>query len=116
VPDSYIKQVIEEYKRRRDVVFDALERAPGVVVRRPEGAFYLCARLPIDDAERFSRFLLEEFTIDNETVMLAPADGFYATPGLGKDEVRIAYVLNEQALTRAMRIITEALESYPGRQ
>jgi aspartate aminotransferase len=116
VPDSYIEQVIEEYGRRRDVVFEALEGAPGVVVRRPEGAFYLCARLPIDDAERFSRYLLEDFSIDNETVMLAPADGFYATPGLGKDEVRIAYVLNEQSLARAMRIITEALESYPGRR
>jgi aspartate aminotransferase len=116
VPDTYLRQVIDEYQRRRDVVFEALHDVPGVVVRRPEGAFYLCARLPVDDAEKFSRFLLEEFSIDDETVMLAPADGFYATPGLGRDEVRIAYVLNEQALARAMRIVTEALQSYPGRR
>ncbi len=115
VPPSYIEGVIREYQRRRDVVFEALARAPGVMVRKPEGAFYLCARLPIDDAERFSIFLLRDFSVDGETVMLAPADGFYATPGLGRDEVRIAYVLEEAKLTRAMDILGAALLAYPER-
>ncbi len=115
VPPSYIEGVIREYQRRRDVVFEALSGAPGVLVRKPEGAFYLCARLPIDDAERFSIFLLRDFSAGGETVMLAPADGFYATPGLGKDEVRIAYVLEEKKLARAMEILGAALLAYPGR-
>lgn len=115
VPPSYIEGVIREYQRRRDVVFEVLAGAPGVLVRKPEGAFYLCARLPIDDAERFSIFLLRDFSAGGETVMLAPADGFYATPGLGKDEVRIAYVLEEKKLARAMEILGAALLAYPGR-
>jgi aspartate aminotransferase len=115
VPDSYMQQVVAEYQRRRDLVFDSLQAIDGVTLRRPEGAFYLCATLPIDDGQRFCEFLLRDFSLDGETVMLAPADGFYATPGLGRREVRIAYVLNEADLTRAMRVIGAALEAYPGR-
>jgi aspartate aminotransferase len=115
VPPSYIAGVIAEYQRRRDVVYDALAGLPGIVVRKPEGAFYICARLPVDDANAFAEFLLRDFALDGETVMLAPLDGFYATPGLGRDEVRIAYVLEEAKLARAMRILTSALAAYPGR-
>ncbi len=115
VPRSYIEGVIAEYQRRRDVVVDALGAQSGVVVRRPEGAFYVCARLPVDDANAFAEFLLRDFEQGGETVMVAPADGFYATPGLGRDEVRIAYVLEEPKLERAMRILSAALAAYPGR-
>ena len=88
---------------------------PGVTVRRPEGAFYVCARLPIDDAQRFAEFLLREFEVGGETVLLAPADGFYATPGLGRDEVRLAYVIDTARLARAMHVLGAALAAYPGR-
>jgi aspartate aminotransferase len=116
VPDAYVAEVIGEYERRRDLVYGELSTLPGVSLRRPEGAFYVCARLPIDDGQRFAEFLLRDFALEGETVMLAPADGFYATPGLGRDEVRIAYVLERQSLGRAMAIIRAALESYPGRR
>jgi aspartate aminotransferase len=115
VPASYTDTVILEYQRRRDVVYEALTAIPGVALRKPEGAFYLCAQLPVDDAERFAIYLLREFHLDGETVMVAPADGFYATPGLGKDEIRIAYVLEEAKLARAMKILGAALGAYPGR-
>jgi aspartate aminotransferase len=115
VPPSYIAGVIRDYQRRRDVVYSALTAAPGVTVRKPEGAFYLCVKLPIDDAERFAIFMLRDFAIGGETVMVAPADGFYATPGLGTDEVRIAYVLEESKLARAMAVFTAALRAYPGK-
>ncbi|HEX6852598.1 MAG TPA: pyridoxal phosphate-dependent aminotransferase [Candidatus Polarisedimenticolaceae bacterium] len=112
VPESYFAAVREEYRRRRDVVFDALSAVPGVLVRRPEGAFYLCARIPVDDANAFAEFLVRDFHLDGETVLVAPADGFYATPGLGRDEVRIAYVLEEAKLRRAMAVFTAALKAY----
>ena len=115
VPASYIPGVIAEYQRRRDVVVDALAAVPGVVVRRPEGAFYVCARLPVDNANGFAEFLLRDFELNGETVMVAPADGFYATPGLGRDEVRIAYVLEEPKLKRAMQVFSAALAAYPGK-
>ncbi|MDX1388341.1 MAG: pyridoxal phosphate-dependent aminotransferase [Acidobacteriota bacterium] len=115
VPASYIGNVIAEYEKRRDVVYDALSPVEGVTLRKPEGAFYLCPKLPIDDGQRFAEFLLEEFSIDGETVMIAPADGFYATPGLGRDEVRIAYVLEEEKLRKSMNILTAAMKAYPGR-
>jgi aspartate aminotransferase len=114
VPASYMRDVIDEYQRRRDLVHGMLAETAGVTVKRPEGAFYLCARLPVDDAQRFAEFLLRDFTVDGETTMLAPADGFYATPGLGRDEARIAYVLDRDRLSRAMRIVSQALEAYPG--
>ncbi|HKQ60738.1 MAG TPA: pyridoxal phosphate-dependent aminotransferase [Candidatus Polarisedimenticolaceae bacterium] len=115
VGDEYVREVVAEYQRRRDLVYTELERMPGVTVRRPEGAFYLCAKLPVDDAQRFAEYLLRDFALDGETVMLAPADGFYATPGLGCDEARIAYVVEERGLARAMRIVAAALAAYPGR-
>jgi aspartate aminotransferase len=115
VPRSYIEGVIAEYQRRRDVVHEALSAIPGALAHKPEGAFYICPRLPIDDANAFAEFLLRDFARDGETVMLAPADGFYATPGLGRDEARIAYVLEEAKLRRAMKCITEALAAYPGK-
>jgi aspartate aminotransferase len=116
VPESYMRDVIAEYERRRDVVYEALRNTPGVTVRKPEGAFYLCAKLPVDDADRFAEYLLTDFSLDGETVMVAPAEGFYATPGLGRQEVRIAYVIEEAQLQRAMKILATALEAYPGRQ
>jgi aspartate aminotransferase len=115
VPDQYMRDVIAEYEGRRNLVFDALTEMPGVTVRRPEGAFYMCAKLPIDDAQSFCEFLLRDFSVDGETVLLAPADGFYATPGLGRDEVRIAYVLEKTRLAAAMRVVAMALEAYPAR-
>jgi len=115
VPASYIAGVIAEYRKRRDVVFEALTAIPGVLVRKPEGAFYICARLPVDDANGFAEWLLKDFALDGETVMVAPADGFYATPGLGRDEVRIAYVIEVPKLERAMKCLAAALAAYPGR-
>ena len=115
VPASYLADVLAEYQKRRDVVFESLAAMPGVLVRKPEGAFYLCARLPVDDANAFAQWLLEDFALDGETVMVAPADGFYATPGLGRDEVRIAYVLEVPKLERAMKCLAAALAAYPGR-
>src|SRR5205809_1691219 len=115
VPAGYIPGVIAEYQRRRDVVHEALAGVPGMVARKPEGAFYSCARLPVDDANAFAEFMLRDFQLDDETVAVAPLDGFYATPGLGKDEVRIAYVIEEPKLRRAMRVIIAALAAYPGR-
>lgn len=115
VPPSYIRDVIADYERRRNVTYEALTDMPGVSLRRPEGAFYVCARLPVDDANDFAAFLLRDFDLDGDTVMIAPADGFYATPGLGKDEARIAYVLKEEDLRRAMEVLGAALEAYGSR-
>jgi aspartate aminotransferase len=115
VPVEYTNGVIAEYEKRRDLTMAALDAMPGVFVKKPEGAFYVCPRLPVDDTNAFATFLLREFSIDNETVMVAPLDGFYATPGLGKDEIRLAYVLEQPKLTRALRILAGALEAYPGR-
>ncbi len=100
------------YQRRRDVLFEGLQTIPGVFLRKPEGAFYFIARLPVADSEDFCRFLLEDFALQGKTVMLAPAPGFYATPGLGKDEVRIAYVLNEEDLAEAVTILGAGLSAY----
>jgi aspartate aminotransferase len=114
-PQSYFDEVIQEYRNRRDVVFEELEKIPGVVSLKPQGAFYTIVKLPVDNADRFSQWLLEEYHLNNETVMLAPANGFYATPGKGKDEVRIAFVLNVEDMRRSMEILAEALKFYPGR-
>ena len=114
-PPEYFAEVNEEYTRRRNAMVQLLRQIPGVVAPNPKGAFYLVVRLPVDDANSFSQWLLTDFHIDNETVMLAPADGFYSTPGLGKDEVRIAYVLNVEDIKKAMHILAEALKVYPGR-
>ena len=100
------------YQRRRDVLFEGLQTIPGVFLRKPEGAFYFIARLPVADSEDFCRFLLEDYALQGTTAMLAPAPGFYATPGLGKDEVRIAYVLNEADLAEAVTILGAGLSAY----
>jgi aspartate aminotransferase len=110
-PD-YTQGVVTEYQRRRDVLYEGLSKIPGVFLRKPEGAFYFVARLPVDDAEQFARWLLTDFNRRGATVMVAPAQGFYATPGLGRDEVRIAYVLKEADLRAAVEIFAEALPAY----
>ncbi len=114
-PQEYFDEVIAEYTERRNVMVEMLRRMPGVVAPMPKGAFYLVVKLPVDDADKFARWLLTDFNVNNETVMIAPANGFYSTPGLGKDEVRIAYVLNVEDIKRAMNILSEALQKYPGR-
>jgi aspartate aminotransferase len=112
--DDYTSGVVAEYQRRRDVLFEGLTSIPGVFLTKPEGAFYCVARLPVDDADDFAAWLLCEFDNDGETVMIAPASGFYATP-LGKSEVRIAYVLNETDLRRSVELLRIALERYSAR-
>jgi aspartate aminotransferase len=109
---EYTQGVVAEYQKRRDVLFEGLGRIPGIFLRKPEGAFYFVARLPVLDAEDFARFLLTDFQQDGATVMVAPAQGFYASPGLGAAEVRIAYVLNETDLRAAVSILGAALEAY----
>lgn len=113
--EAYLAQVKAEYDRRRMVVFNRLQKMRGVISYKPGGAFYCFARFPVDSAERFCRWMLEEFRYQNSTVMLSPGEGFYATPGLGKDEVRIAYVLHSQDLSSAMDCLEKGLEAYPGR-
>jgi len=110
--DAYFQTVTAEYRHRRDLLFSRLQAMPGVRCYQPEGAFYVFAELPIDDADRFCRWLLEDFSHDNQTLMLAPGSGFYATPGLGQREVRFAYVLNTHDLSRAMDCLEAALEVY----
>jgi len=114
VPPAYMESVIAQYTQRRDVVWHALRTTPGVTVHRPEGAFYVCARLPVDDAERFAIWMLSEFDLDGETLIFSPAEGFYVTPGLGRDEARIAYVLESAKMARCMEILTAGLRVYPG--
>lgn len=114
-PDSYFANVKAEYVSRRNLVVDSLNKMEGVFCPKPNGAFYCIARLPIDNSDTFCQWLLEEFSYQNETVMLAPATGFYSKPELGKHEVRIAYVLNKPSLEKAMRCLEEALKVYPGR-
>lgn len=115
VPSEYLEEVKQEYWNRRDVVYNALSNMKDVLVEKPRGAFYNIAKLPVEDAEDFVIWLLKDFDLDNETVMLAPAEGFYATPGLGKDEVRISYCLNTDDLKRAMEILEKGLEEYKNR-
>ncbi len=115
VPDVYFKQVTEEYTVRRDVVVRALRNIDGVICPNPRGAFYIAARLPIDNDDRFCQWLLDSFEYENQTIMLAPLSGFYSTPGLGTDEVRIGYVLKVEDLKNAMKCLEMALEAYPGR-
>lgn len=114
-PQSYFDAVREEYINRRDVMIEALNKMEGVLSPMPMGAFYTIARLPVDDSDKFAQWLLEEFQHENQTVMVAPAAGFYATPGKGRDEVRIAYVLKIEDLKNAMKCLEVALKQYPGR-
>ena len=115
VPDDYFKAVNEEYRKRRNFMLDGLNKIPGVYSPMPSGAFYTVAKLPIDDADKFCAWLLEDFSFNNQTVMLAPGSGFYSNRTLGRNEVRIAYVLNIDDLTIALDLLARALKAYPGR-
>ena len=112
VDDDFYKNCKDEYRRRRDTVVSGLRKIPGVLVEEPMGAFYVMARLPVDNTDKFQRWLLEEFDSDGETVMFAPGAPFYETPGSGKNEVRIAYVLNQNDLQRAMTLLAKAITQY----
>ena len=114
-PKSYFNDVILEYVNRRDILISGLNNIRGVVCPKPKGAFYCIAQLPIDDADIFAQWLLEEFSWNNKTVMVAPAAGFYSTPEIGKQQIRIAYVLHTSELRAAVKILEEALKVYPGR-
>ncbi len=111
-PVSYFKEVNEEYKHRRDVLYNELMKVDGVVCEKPTGAFYIVAKLPVENAEDFVIWMLKEFSKDNETVMACPAEGFYSTPGLGRNEIRLAYILNESDLYKAATLLKEGLEQY----
>lgn len=116
LPDNYFDTTKAEYKLRRDTIVTRLNKIPGVFCPNPGGAFYAMAKLPIDDSDKFCQWLLESFNYNNQTVMLAPATGFYSTPGLGRNEVRLAYVINVTAINAAMDCLEKALEEYPGRK
>ncbi len=113
--DDYFDRMRDEYRRRRDVTYEELEKLPGVSCKKPAGAFYMMVTLPVDDVEDFARFLLTDFSHDGKTVMVAPGPGFYATPGLGRSEARIAYVLGEDKMRDAIQILGRALEEYGSR-
>ncbi|MBR4437614.1 MAG: pyridoxal phosphate-dependent aminotransferase [Bacteroidales bacterium] len=115
-PKEYFAAVKAEYIHRRDVMIDLLNKIPGVFTPKPMGAFYTIARLPVDDAEKFAKWMLEEFNYNGETTMVAPAAGFYATPGRGTDEVRLAYVLKVEDIEHAIKCLEEGLKVYPGRK
>ncbi|WXR61548.1 pyridoxal phosphate-dependent aminotransferase [Peptostreptococcaceae bacterium AGR-M142] len=112
---SYFEEVNLEYKNRRDALYSRLIKIDGVSCKKPTGAFYIIAKLPVDDAEVFVKWMLEEFDLDGETVMMAPAEGFYKTKGLGKDEARLAYILNEKDLIRSVEILEAGLKAYNNR-
>jgi aspartate aminotransferase len=114
-PAEYFSGVNREYTARRNFMVEALNQMPGVYCPKPKGAFYTVVKLPVDDADKFAQWLLEEFDYKNQTVMLAPASGFYSSPGSGRNEVRIAYVLKVEDLRLAMEALSEALKKYPGR-
>ena len=116
LPDDYFDATKAEYLKRRDVLVSRLNAIPGVYCPNPGGAFYAMASLPVDDTDKFCQWILESFAYENQTVMLAPAGGFYGTPGLGKKEIRLAYVLNATALNKAMDCLEHALEQYPGKE
>jgi len=112
LPDSYLPNIMKEYGKRRDFVFNELQKIDGIICIKPRGAFYIIAKLPIENAEDFIIWLLEHYHVNNETIMLAPAEGFYATPGLGRNELRIAYILNENDLKKAMNVFVTGLAEY----
>lgn len=112
---EYFQEVHHEYEKRRDIVYNALKAMPGVVCEVPCGAFYVMAKLPIDDCDEFAKWMLTDFSLNGETTMVAPGSGFYATPGLGKQEVRLAYVLCEEDLKKAMHILAEGIKAYNNR-
>ena len=114
-PEEYARETYDEYVERRKCLIAGLNLIPGVYSPIPMGAFYTVAKLPVDDSEKFCAWCLSEVNYVGETVMMAPAAGFYATPGAGRNEVRIAYVLKKEDLVRALFVLRKALESYPGR-
>ena len=114
-PQSYFDNVVSEYVKRRDIMIEGLNKIPGVFCPKPSGAFYCVAKFPVDNAERFCQWLLEDFEYEGATVMMAPANGFYSTKGQGEQEARIAYVLNQDSLRKAVKCLEEALKVYPGR-
>jgi aspartate aminotransferase len=114
-PQSYFDDVVGEYVQRRNITVDGLNAIPGVFCPKPSGAFYAVAKFPVDDAEKFCQWLLEDFDFEGQTVMMAPANGFYSTKGAGQQEARIAYVLNQDSLRKAVKCLEEALKVYPGR-
>ena len=111
-PQSYFDDVIVEYKDRRDTLIKELNKIEGIIVANPKGAFYCVAELPIDDADKFAQWLLEDYSLDNQTVMVAPAAGFYSTNGIGTNQVRIAYVLKKEDLIRSVEILKDAIKTY----
>jgi len=113
---DYYDRVVGEYRHRRDTLVEALQMIPGLRCQKPEGAFYLLADLPVDDSDKFCAWLLSDFSYEGATVMLAPANGFYATPGKGLTEVRIAYIVNTDRLRQGVRVLQRALAQYPGRR
>jgi len=114
-PQSYFDDVVAEYVQRRNITVDGLNNIPGVFCPKPSGAFYCVAKFPVDDAEKFCQWLLEDFEYEGQTVMMAPANGFYSSKGAGMQEARIAYVLNQDSLRKAVKCLEEALKVYPGR-
>ena len=114
-PSEYMEDVYKEYLQRRDYFINALNKIEGVFSPMPMGAFYSMVELPIDDSDRFCQWMLEEFEYKGATVMMAPASGFYSTPGIGINQVRVAYVLNVEDLKEAVECLEVALKSYPGR-
>lgn len=115
VTSEYMESVRIEYKKRRDLIFDRVSTMEGVVARKPDGAFYYLLNLPVDDAEKFTIWILENVNIDNNTILITPAESFYITEGLGRNEIRISYCINEEKLSKAMDILEYALKIYPGR-
>jgi aspartate aminotransferase len=113
-PDEYFNEVISEYVSRRDLLVEGLNSIEGVTCPKPKGAFYCVASFPVNDADTFASWLLTDFRLNGETVMLAPASGFYSTPGLGEKEVRVAYVLEKESLKKAVEILRQAIVEYPG--
>lgn len=111
-PKEYFSRVTKEYENRRNILYDNLSVIPGVICEKPTGAFYVIVKLPIEDAEHFSKWMLTDFEYDNKTVMVAPAEGFYATPSLGKNEIRISYCINSNELKESMMILSKGLEKY----
>jgi aspartate aminotransferase len=112
LPAEYFKGILEEYQKRRDILFNILTSNKDIVLQKPKGAFYIMAKLPIDDSDKFAKWILESFQLNNETVMMAPGGGFYSTPGQGRQEVRLAYVLESKKLEKAAQIILKGIESY----
>ncbi len=110
--EDYFKEMVSEYQKRRDVVYGELKKIPGIIMNKPEGAFYLAAKLPVDDSEEFVKWMLQNFSYEGKTTMVAPLGGFYVTPNMGKNEIRIAYVLNAEDLKDACRILAKGIEEY----